>query len=130
MLNFLRAIPIYIKLSVNRIEITRLDNDETISQTATKKFSNERLIIADYELVKIIMNKILLQLLSFSKYNIMRPQLDIVIHQTDYVDGGLSPTEKRILIDVAKKIGGRKVVIEESQNLLKSEEAKRLLTKK
>ena len=52
------------------------------------------------------------------------------MHQVDYIDGGLSPTEKRILIDVAQKIGGRKVVVEEGKNHLTTNEVKQLLKQK
>lgn len=127
MANPFKTIPIYVKLFVNRIEITRLDTNETASQKATTDFSNQRLVIADYEEAKKLLQTILFRLIH---KKLIMPQLDIVIHQLAYIEGGISAVEKRILIDVAQRIGGKKVVVAQEPSPLSWTEARTKLKSK
>lgn len=115
MANPFKSIPIYIKLYVNEVEITRLDTGQTVSQIASRNISNDRLVVADFQETEILLKRVLSCLIP---KKIFMPQLNIIIHQLDYITGGLSPTEKRILINVAKRIGGKNVIVEEDLNPL------------
>lgn len=127
MFRSLSPIPIYIKLYVNRIELSRLDNGKTISQDATIGFSNKRLVVADYSALMVDLKTVLSELVPDRFLGVFRPQLDVVIHQMELREGGLSSTEKRIIRDIAERIGGRKIIIEENESQLNLYDALRLL---
>lgn len=127
MFRSLSPIPIYVKLYVNRIELSRLDNGKTISQDATIGFSNKRLVVADYSSLMVDLKTVLSELVPDWFLGVFRPQLDVVIHQMELREGGLSSTEKRIIRDIAERIGGRKIIIEENESQLSLYDALRLL---
>ena len=127
MRNPFRPIPVYIKFYINQIEMVRLDLSAEVSETVKGNFSSERLVIADFEEAERMLKSSLEQLVRGKFWGLLNPPLNIVVQQLDFTDGGLSPTERRILMNVAERIGGRKIIIEDRQEALTWEQAKGIL---
>ena len=116
MVNLFKPIPVYIKLFTNRIEITRLDSGETISRNAFRKFSNTRLVVADFENAQILLAS-LLDNWTTKKLFFQRGFYS-VIQQMEKLKGGLSQVERQTLIELAEYAGARNVtVIDHTQKL-------------
>jgi hypothetical protein len=121
MLSIFKRSPVYIKLSKNRVEITNLETEETISRNAIEPFSTERFIIADFNkadnLIRSVMNELL------PKKGIFPRQTKILIQQVESVEGGLSEIEKRALRDLGETAGGTLVILLEHFRPLSNTEA-------
>ncbi|MCB0734482.1 MAG: hypothetical protein H6608_07025 [Flavobacteriales bacterium] len=107
--------------------MVRLDLSAEVSETVKGNFSSERLVIADFEEAERMLKSSLEQLVRGKFWGLLNPPLNIVVQQLDFTDGGLSPTERRILMNVAERIGGRKIIIEDRQEALTWEQAKGIL---
>src|SRR5687767_447614 len=108
MFEFFKSIQVYIKVYSDKVEITRLDTDKTVSRTAKDKFSNQRLVIANYQNAQILIRSVLQELIGKPFFS---PALSIVIQQMVKLEGGLSEVEWRTLLDVAEHAGGRYVKV-------------------
>ena len=127
MLNLIKPIPIYIKLYTDKVEITRLDTDTTNTRLASEKFSNARLVVANFYHAEQLTRAVIKELIS-SKF--LQPTLKILIQQMDKNEGGLSDVEKRVLRDLGEFVGGSLVKIVEQQTALTTAEALLVLSEK
>lgn len=116
-----RSIPIYFKIYADKIEITNLGTGESLSKRALKKFSSSRMLIADYDSAEELSRSILKEL------GLSKRSLKILIQQMKIFEGGLCGSEKRILHDLGKQIGGDSVTIITNDKVLSSEEAIEIL---
>ncbi|TNE81344.1 MAG: hypothetical protein EP332_04280 [Bacteroidetes bacterium] len=121
------SVPVYIQVHANKIVIQRLDNMKSMERVSETPFSNERLIVADYEIATNLMQQMLKALFSDRMFFIPSPSLDICIQQISNFEGPITPFESRMLLDIAERCGGDNVVVEESQTELEPELAKKLL---
>jgi hypothetical protein len=124
MLNLLKPIPIYLKVSTDRMEMTRLDTGETVireSKEAEDKFSNQRLVVADFYNAEFMARSMMKELLKTNMF--FQRQLSIVIQQTEKREGGLSMVEQRVLYDLGERCGGRYVFLVDQDEELTVQEA-------
>ena len=77
MFNFLNPVPVYIKLYTDKVEVTRLDTETTISRISDEKFSNERLVVANFYNADQIIRLVLKELLSSNSF--IQPSLKVLI---------------------------------------------------
>ena len=124
MLNFFKQIPIYIKISTNKIEITNLKTGQTLSRTAITPFSTNRIVLSSFINAEELTRSILKEL------GIAKSQLKVVIQQIENVEGGLSDIEKRAMRDLGEQAGGVTVMLIEHTTALNKEEALSHLSKK
>ena len=124
MLNFFKQIPIYIKISTNKIEITNLNTGESVSGTAVVPFSTTRLVVSNF------FNAESLILALLKDLKLKRARLKILIQQIENVEGGLSDIEKRALRDLGEQSGAVFVKLVEHTRHLKNDEAFLELKKK
>ncbi len=116
MLNIFRAIPVYVKIYPDKIEITNINTQQTISKTANPKFSSTRLLVAEYSVAEALIREIINEL------GLSRRTLKILIQQMKEFEGGLYETEKRVLRDLAEQAGGRSVYIVNRTQIMNEEE--------
>ena len=128
MLDLFKPIPIYIKLFINRIEITRLDSEETISKNASDKFSNSRLVLADFENAQSLL-KTMLKNWETKKLIFLR-SYNAVIQQMENPDDGLSQVERQALAELAEFSGAGNVIVIEHSRKLTNEKALSMLYSK
>ncbi len=121
------AVPVHIKVFANRIVVQRLDTKKSLDRTSDTPFSNDRLIIADYELATDLMIRMLKELFSDRLFFMPTPSFDICIQQISSFEGPSTPLENRMLLDMAERCEADIVVVSESQTELSPEEAKQLL---
>lgn len=127
MLDLFKPIPVYIKLFTNRIEITRLDNGETISKKASNEFSNSRLVLAHFENAQILLRSLLNRWTT--KKLIFQKGFNTVIQQMDKMEDGISQVEKQAMIELAELSGAKEVLVIEHNRKLSSQKALSALNK-
>ncbi|GAA5522762.1 hypothetical protein LQ318_13475 [Aliifodinibius salicampi] len=127
MLDLFKPIPVYIKLFSDRIEITRLDNGETISRNASKKFSNSRLVLAHFENAQMLLRSMLSKWAA--KILIFQRGFNVVNQQIEKMDDGLSEIERHALTEIAEYSGAKNVHAIGHARKLTNEKARSLLSK-
>jgi len=123
-----KAIPIYIKLYMNKVEIIRLDDRNSLTRKATERFSNQRLLVADYSKFEHFMRSTLNELVP--KTFIFQPSLKLLFQVMEDLEGGLSSVEKRVLMDSGEHAGGKVVKVYEGRYELSVDQAIDELNKK
>lgn len=121
------AVPVHIKVFANRIVVQRLDTKKSLDKTSEIPFSNDRLIIADYEQATKLMVQMIKELFADRMFFMPTPSFDICIQQISSFEGPSTPLENRILLDMAERCEADIVVVSESQTELSAEEVKKLL---
>ena len=98
----------YIRLYINRIEITDLTNWKSISEISETEFNNQRLLIADFVKAEKFINNV------FKKHGFSSKKSIGIIQQMEMSEGGLSDVEKRVLLELFSQIGIREIYVDES----------------
>ncbi|MEP4534724.1 MAG: hypothetical protein ABJ004_16655 [Cyclobacteriaceae bacterium] len=125
MIKFLKRIPIYIRIFEDQIIVRRLDNGEGLGRTAELPFSNNRLLLADFDNLYELLNSTLIELDKgiVNKYKFI---FQLVTENLN----GVAQTEKMCLNDLGLKCGANWVYIVEHANELTDIELQRLLDKR
>jgi hypothetical protein len=124
MLNIFRKIPVYVKVYHDKIEITNINTQQTISKTSNTKFSSNRLLVAEFNVAEMLIREILKELGLSSR------TLKILIQQMKEFEDGLSEAEKRVLRDLAEQAGGAIVYIINRTKIMSTEEIQGFLNLK
>ena len=125
MLNFVKPIPVYIRLFKNRVEITRLDTGRTVSENAVRSFSNDRLVLAHFDNAEQLIRETLDKLLN--KKWFLREIFTVAIQQMEQLEGGLSQIEQRALEDLVEHAGAKEVTVIDHGRALTEKEVMREL---
>ena len=124
MLNIFRKVPVYVKIYHDKIEITNINTQQTISKTSTAKFSSNRLLVAEFNVAEMLIREILKEL------GLSGRTLKILIQQMKGFEDGLSEVEKRVLRDLAEQAGGAAVYIINRTKIMSAEEIQGFLNLK
>jgi hypothetical protein len=123
--NILKTVPVYVKVYTDRMDITRLDTGESLSRAATEKFSNTRLVVANFNIADEFARNMIRELLKSGA--MFQSQLKMLIQQMEKLEGGVSEVEKRVLRDLGERCGAKLVMLaEETRELSGSEALQRL----
>ena len=127
MINWFKAIPLYIVFNENKITVQRLDTGVSISKISKEGFSNSRIVLAEHLIAERLLNEIIIEL-DF-KVKLINPPYKILIQQLDKNEGGLSSTEKRALLDSCAQIEGtfKEIKILEQRSIVSVETALSIL---
>ena len=119
-----KAIPLYIKMFTNKVDVLRLDTGKSISRPCStkEKFSSERVVIFNFNKAEVLLRSAIREVIP-SGSSIFSPSLNIVIQQMEKNEGGLADHEKRALKDLCEHAGAQKVQIVERQGELTQSEA-------
>jgi hypothetical protein len=125
MIKLFKRIPIYIRIFEDRILARRLDNGKELERTAEPPFSNNRLLLADFDNLYELLNSTLMELDKgiVNKYKFI---FQLVTENLNDV----AQTEKMCLNDLGLKCGANWVYIVEHANKLTEIELQRLLEKR
>jgi hypothetical protein len=121
MINFFRRVPVYIKIYPDKIEITDIGADQTVSKLSPFKFSSSRLIVADFNVASDLISQILKEL------GLNRRTLKALIQQMDDFEEGLSEVEKRVLRDLGEQAGASEVYIVNRKKAMSKDEIREFL---
>ena len=116
MINIFKRLPVYIKIYANKIEITNLKTDHTVSRSSLKDFSSTRLLVAEFNIAETLIGDILKEM------GIKNKTLKIIIQQIDSFEKELFETEKRILRDLAEQAGGAEIYLVNRKKVMSKEE--------
>ena len=111
---------LYVRFKKNEVEIKHIQSGKSISRKATTPFSNNRLLIADFEPAEQFMREVTYELLNI-KNKFLKPSFKMVFQPVDPVVNTVTPSESRIYIDSAHFAGARYIWIIDHQNLLSDE---------
>ena len=118
--DFFKSIKLYVKLYSNKIEITNLDNEQSICKNAANNFSTSRIVVSNFHNAHMLMQEILKELGVRKRFRTIK----IVIQQMEKMEGGLSDIEKRAILDLAEQSGSIRTIILEHSNSLSIEQDK------
>ena len=116
MINIFKRLPVYIKIHANKIEITNLKTDHTVSRSSLKDFSSTRLLVAEFNIAETLIGDILKEM------GIKNKTFKIIIQQIDSFEKELFETEKRILRDLAEQAGGAEIYLVNRKKVMSKEE--------
>jgi rod shape-determining protein MreB and related proteins len=111
----------YIKIYFNAIEVTHLDTGETIKRSSLEKFSTKRLVIADFNIVELLVRNTIDEF-EISK-GIIKKAFHALVQQMEIFEDGISEIEKRAMRDIAYQAGAVKVNLNFDTKKLPYEEA-------
>ncbi len=94
-----------------------------MDKTSINKFSNPRMLVADFRNAEAFIRDILDEIYNHKK---LTPSLKVLIQPMEKLDGGLSSVEKRSYNDLILHIGGRYAFIHETQETLDDSRVKEL----
>ncbi|MGB1042745.1 MAG: hypothetical protein ACPGU6_05070 [Tenacibaculum sp.] len=92
---------VYILLFKNRLKIYRLDNGKSIDRTSIKPFSNSRLLLGDFQRFEVFLKELIEELFKKDNY-LIAPPISMLMHQLEMKEGGVTPVEKRAMVDSAR----------------------------
>ena len=121
MINIFKKLPIYIKIYHNKIAITNLKSDQTISKSSVITFSSTRLLVAEFNVAENLIRDVLKEM------GIANRNLKILIQQIDNFENELFESEKRILRDLAEQAGGTEVYLANRKKEMNKEEINNFL---
>ncbi len=107
---FLKSVPIYVLLYKNRLKVYRLDNGKSIDRSSSKPFSNNRLLLGDFQRFEVFLKDLIKHLFKEDNY-FLSPVLSILMHQMEIKEDGITEVEKRALIDSGKHVNAKEVYL-------------------
>lgn len=111
---------LYVKISTNQIELTNLSTGESLTRKATENFSTNRIVLASFIKIETLIQSMLKELKVPTS---IFTRKEMLIQQTEKVDGGLADIEKRALREIGEQSGALYVIIVEHATKLSIEEA-------
>lgn len=116
-----KSLPVYIRISRNHVEITNLETGETCLKKSVQEFSNERMVLSDFNHAEQTIRSALKELNINRSF--FKRSLTVLIQQTEGAEDGLTDIEKRALRDLAEIAGGKTVYIVTNHRILSTDEA-------
>lgn len=106
-----------------------MQTGNTLSRKFTKIFSNDRLLIADFETAEEFLRELCDELLN-QKNKFIKKSIGIVFQPVDSNIKTITPVERRIYYDSAHYSGAKYIWIVDHQNILSDNEVFEITTKK
>lgn len=99
---------LYLQLLKNRMRLLHIESDQHIELSASKAFSNRRLLVADFSAAEALLKQAISQLTPTRWFKLQMPA-QLLIQPMELIEDGLSPIEERILMELGLGSGARKV---------------------
>lgn len=96
----------YIRIARNRIDVRNIGTGETRARAATRPFTTARLLVGDF----VAADELLRSLVDEVRGSPLAVRRRFVMHALEMTDGGLSPVEERVLLELAASAGARHAV--------------------
>jgi rod shape-determining protein MreB and related proteins len=101
------TVDIKAEIYLNRIVVEYDGEQRTF--TPERPFSNTRMLVADFAAAERCLKSALAEMKVFGIFSFLHPKL--CIHPMEKTEGGLAEVEKRILVEVGRGAGAKKVEI-------------------
>jgi len=95
---------LYVRVSKNKFEITHIESKQQIQATPEEPFTTQRLLIGEFIIAEDCLRNIT------NKWAMLLGP-SVIIHPLEMIEGGLSPIENRVLLEVAHGAGAKNVKI-------------------
>lgn len=105
---------VYLKIRINRVWAKQLEGQTVVELPADEPFTTERLLIGNFDSA-LSVTKTAIKQVNLEKRRWVSP--NVVIHPLDYVEGGLSPVEKRLFWELASSANSFDVRVWEGSEL-------------
>ncbi|MCF8277372.1 MAG: rod shape-determining protein [Flavobacteriales bacterium] len=115
MIGLFKPVVYYIQFRFNEIEIKNLESGRSLKRTASVPFSNQRMILAEFEIARELLNSMIVEVKSH--LNPLR-EVTMVMHVVDEIPDGWADVEKRAYRDLAEQTGARTVLLSEYKGSL------------
>lgn len=89
--------------------------DITIDRNSHDKFSNPRMLLADFLIAEGFIRSVLKEMSQEKRF---APPMKMLIQPMDKLEGGLSPVEERSFMDLAEHVGAKYVFVHPTQERL------------
>jgi rod shape-determining protein MreB len=106
MMSFQRTM--YVRLSRNKIKVRLVEAGTDVEISAAAPFSTQRLLVGDFANAEAAIKKAFRQAMGTGWFV---PSPDVVMHQLEMTEGGLSEVEQKILWELAIGAGARKAIV-------------------
>jgi hypothetical protein len=111
---FFRHAHIYLKIKINKVWAKHLERQTAVEVSANEPFTTERLLIGNFD-TALSVTKAAIKQVNSARMIWVTPK--IVIHPLDYLEGGLSPVEKRLFCELASSANAFDVRVWEGAEL-------------
>lgn len=118
---------IYLKLYENRVVLRNVTLNKTIELFAIDKFSNARMVVANFYNAEKTVREALSQI---QARKLISPLLQFVIQPMEKVEDGICEVERRAFYDLAVDSGAKYVYLVDHQNHLTDEQIKNIIEQK
>ncbi|GAA3781502.1 hypothetical protein GCM10022271_12260 [Corallibacter vietnamensis] len=108
----------YVKIWKNRIEIIDVEKGNSICDKSNISFSNDRLLISDFDIAEKFFKK---QVEKLKKDYKVKRYNSFIVQPMELNEGGISEVEKRIFLESFERVNGRKVKIWDGAELTNKE---------
>jgi hypothetical protein len=110
---FFKPTHVYLKLRTNQVWAKHLEYQVTAELQADQPFTTERLLVGNFDaalaMTKAVLRQVIIRRLWVS------PRM--VVHPLEYLEGGLSPVEKRIFLELGASANTLDVKVWEGKEL-------------
>jgi rod shape-determining protein MreB and related proteins len=98
---------LYVRVGINRFRIRNISSGANIEKISKTSFSHERMLIGSFTEAQALLKSAVAEV----KGPGFLKSLRLVMHPTEVLNGGLSQVEERVLLELGRGTGTRKVVI-------------------
>ena len=100
------AADFYIRISPNRIDVRNVTTGEERGDMSPRPFTSARLLVGDF----VLADELLRRLVAALSGSPLRFRRNFIMHPLEMSDGGLSPVEERVLVELAAGAGATRAV--------------------
>lgn len=105
---------VYFKIKINEVWAKRIEGQTIVKLSANEPFTTNRLLIGNFDSA-LSLTKAAINQVNSGKRRWVTPK--ICVHPLDYIEGGLSPVEKRLFWELATTAGAFDVRVWEGSEL-------------
>jgi hypothetical protein len=105
---------VYVQVFKDRIWLRDLQNGRTIEEPAARPFSTRRLLVGDFAAAQAHLKELFRRLYA---QRTIPPRPCALIQARELTEGGLSPVEERVLLELAEGAGASRAIIHDGSEL-------------
>lgn len=114
---------LYVQVFENLLQVRDIDELRSFQKSANPPFSHPRMLVGDFAAAEACLKSAISEALG---NNIFLARPWVLIHPKEKIEGGLSPVEERVFLELAQSAGAAKVMVWVGHPLSDSEITDRL----
>ena len=101
----------YLRIACDQLHLTHLESGRERRIQADPPFSNPRLLVADFSVAERLITQAVKDLMPGGFFAFLNPAPTLLVHPLERLEGRLSQVEERLLLELGKGAGARKVAL-------------------